>query len=287
MEDLGEERSRHRLRAAPIVWLFAATAVGGLCLAMLHPVAAAVALAPLGLLVWLLINRGRDRLTVYTDGFAFRHRGKVWRCRWDDVDRVEFQLGDDRRARIQSVTRRDRERVTFGRFMGGLDVLYHAHLTKGGRVTPAVPARNDAGIGALLSTHGARRSRGCLPAVFVAGFLVLVALALVYVSADARDVWIAVGCTAAALGFVALLLWLALADRNDELRIHEHGFAYRRRGTVQECRWDEIADYEQLRSRLVAVMREDGTWISLSSDVPAVEEFVTPHVRITQDLSPP
>jgi hypothetical protein len=292
MKDVGEELSRHRLRPVPVALLVAATAVGACCLAALKPIAASLALIPFGALVWLLATRGRDRLTVHVDGFALRRRGKVWRCRWDDVDRVDIRLGDDRRARIHEVTRRDGERIAFARLMGGLDVLYYAYVTRGGRIAPAVATRTGDGIGELLSTHRAERPRGYLPAAVLAGFLLLLALALLYFSldvpdVDAHDVWASVGCTAAALGFAALLAWLALADRHDELRIHEHGFAYRHRGVVHECPWDALADYRMRHGSVTAVMRDDGTWIPLSSGVPGVREFVAPRVRVAQDHSAP
>jgi hypothetical protein len=292
MGDLGDELSQHRLRLAPVAGRFAATVAGVCCLAALHPVAAALALVPLGLLVWMLVTRGRDRLTVYRDGFALRHRGKVRRCRWDDIDEVDIQPGDDRRGRIRAVTGRDGERIAFAGLMGGLDVLYYAYVTEGGRITPAAAVRSGGGIGTLLSTHGAARARGYLPAIILGGVLLLFALVMVYLSLavpgiDAHDVWVAVGCTATALWFVALLLWLALADRGDELRVHEHGFAYRRRGVVQECRWDEIVDYERRRGNLTGVKKDDGTWISLSFNVPGVRQYVAPRVRTTINPHPP
>ena len=155
-----------------------------------------------------------------------------------------------------------------------------------------MPTRTDDGIGGLLSTHVAEKPRGYLPAAFLAGFLLLLALALLFFSldvpdVDAHDVLTSVGCVAAALGFAMLLLWLARADRDDELRIHEHGFAYRRRGVVHECPWDALANYRMRHGSVTAVMRDDGVWIPLSSSVPAVREFVAPRVRIAQDHSAP
>jgi hypothetical protein len=292
MVDLGEELSRHRLRPVPFAGLLAATAVGAFCLAALRPAAAALALIPLGALVWLLVTRGRDRLTVHRDGFALRHRGKVRSCRWTDVHQADIRLGGDRRGRLHAVTTPDGERLVFAPFMGGLDALYYAYVTQGGRTVPVAPTGSADGIGALLSTHDAEKSRGYLPAAFLAGFLLLIALALLYFSldvpdVDAHDVWASVGCTAAALGFAALLLWLALADRDDQLRIHRHGFAYRHRGVVRECRWDQLADYRIRHGAVTAVMKDDGTWISLSSSVPAVRQYVAPRVRVKQDPTPP
>jgi hypothetical protein len=106
-------------------------------------------------------------------------------------------------------------------------------------------------------------------------------------SMTSSDLTYATACLVAALGFAALLLWLAFADRGDELRIHEHGFAYRHRGTVLECRWDEIANYQTRRGEIWAVMRRDGTWIHLSRYIPEVRSYVGPHLRVAQDLSPP
>jgi hypothetical protein len=292
MVDLGAELSRHRLRPGAFAGLAAAVAVGAACLAAVHPLAALLALVPLGFLLFLLVTRGGDRLTVHRDGFALRHRGAVRSFAWADVEPHDVRLGSDRRPRLRSFTTRDGERIAFAPLMGGLDVLHHAYLTEGGRTPPPEPARSTAGIGVLRSTHGAPASGGYGPAMFVAGTLLLFALALLYFTLDtphpdAHDVAAGAGCTAAALGFGALLLWLALADRHDELRLHEHGFAYRHRGTVQECRWDEIANYRRNRRGITGVMRDDGTWINLSPELPAVREHVTPRVRVKPDNSPP
>jgi hypothetical protein len=97
---------------------------------------------------------------------------------------------------------------------------------------------------------------------------------------DPGDIAKASGCVAAALAFAALLLWVVLGDRDDELRLHEDGFAYRHRRSVQECRWDEIADFGyHRRGGLARVMRLDGTWISMSSSLPEVQQLVAPRVR--------
>jgi hypothetical protein len=271
------------------VGLFAATVVGACYLAMLHPLAAALALIPLGLLVWMVVSRARDLLTVHRDGFAFRHRGRVRRCRWDDIDQTGIRLGRDRRGRIRDV-KVGRETISFGRWMGGLDVLYYGYATEGGRKPLDVPQPEGVGIGALVSTYSVRTS--WVPAAIFGSVFVLIAAVLFYGTLrlsdpTAQDFSYAIGCLAAALGLLAMLLWLALHDRGDELRIHEQGFAYRHRGTVQECRWDEIADYHQRHLDIRAVMRRDGTWIALSTRLPGVREHLRPHLRIAQDPSPP
>jgi hypothetical protein len=290
-EDLGEELSRHRLRLAPILGVLAATAVSAFCLATLHPVAAGLALIPLGFLVRHVVSRGRDVLTVHRGGFTLRHRGRLHRCHWDDIEGADIRLGDDRRGQLREVTAHG-ERIVFGRWMGGLDVLYYAYASKGGREPLDVPQSAGGGIGALVSTHRSRGALGWLPGLFIAGFLLLVAVVLFVFTlenstSNAQDFSYAVVCLAGSAGFLALLLWIAFGDRRDELRIHEHGFAYRHRGTVQECRWDEIADYDQRRAEIWAVMRQDGTWIQLSREIPAVHEYIGQRVRITQDPSPP
>jgi hypothetical protein len=290
-KDPGEELSRHRLRIAPLVAMFVATVVGAFCLALLHPVVAALALIPLGLLVWMVVRRAGDVLTVHRDGFTFRHRGKTQQCRWDDIDQADIRLGGDRRGRIREV-KKGSKTISFGAWMGGLDVLYYAYATEGGRKQLDGPQPTGEGIGAVVSTHGATTRRGWVPSAIFGGVFVLIAAVLLYGTLSlsrptAQDLTYAIGCMAAALGLLALLLWLALQDRGDELRIHEHGFAYRHRGTVQDCRWDEIVNYEQRRLVIRAVMRQDGTWISLSANVPDTQTLIRPHLRIAQDTSPP
>src|SRR6185436_3778018 len=108
-------------------------------------------------------------LVVHRNGFTFRHRGEVHRCLWDDIDRADIRLGDDRRGRLREVTAGG-ERISFGRWTGGLDVLYYAFATEGGREPLEEPPPSADGIGALVSTHRPKGAWGWLPALFIAGF---------------------------------------------------------------------------------------------------------------------
>jgi hypothetical protein len=292
--DLGEELSRHRVRPGLIGLFVVACAVAAFCLAVVHPVGALLALGPLGWLGRELAIRGADRLTVHRKGFALRHRGRTRACRWQDIAATDVRLGWDRRPRLRAVTRRDGERIVFGPLMGGLAVLHYRFRTRGGRDVPAPPVAHPEGIGALLDVHPAEPRPGSLWAGwFIAGALLCFALFLLYVTIDvpdrdASDIAFAAACTAAGLGGVGGIAFLAFGDRHDELRRHEHGFAYRRRGVVRSCRWDEIVDFQRSRQgAITSVRRADGTWISLSGDVPAVERFVKPRAVRRPDHSPP
>ncbi|MFD0745841.1 hypothetical protein ACFQ1L_31435 [Phytohabitans flavus] len=286
MAELGEELSRHRLRFGVLALLLAATAVGALCLSVIHNWVAAVALVPVGLVGWQVVTRGRDLLVVYRDGFTLRHWGKVSACRWGEIRSADVRMGMDRRLRLHAVTTTRRgEQIAFGRFMGGLDALYRAHQTRGGRDAPLEYTPGGDGIGALLATYHVPRSRGDLTILLLPGFLLLIAVFLVCAAVgvpdrDPKDIAISLGCVTAALAFGALLLWVVRGDRDDELRIHEDGFAYRHKQSVQECRWDEIADFQHhRRGGLASVMKLDGTWISLSASLPEVQQLVLPRVR--------
>ncbi|WP_432842045.1 hypothetical protein [Dactylosporangium sp. CA-092794] len=285
MGELGDELSRHRLRFGLLALLVVATAVGALCLSVIHNWLAAVTLVPVGLVGWLVVTRGRDLLVVYRDGFTLRHRGKVSACRWGQIRSADVRMGTDRRLRVHAVTTRGGERIAFGRFMGGLDALHRAYQTRGGRDLPVEYTPGGDGIGAPVATYHVRRSRWDLTVLLLPGFLLLIAVFLVYAAIgvpdrDPGDIAGALGCVTAALAFGALLLWVVRGDRDDELRIHEEGFAYRHRRSVLECRWDEIADFQyHRRGGLASVMKLDGTWISLSSSLPEVQQFVAPRVR--------
>src|SRR5690349_8914772 len=100
MVKLGAELSRHRLRAGAFAGLVAAVAAGAACLAVVHPLAALLAVVPLGFLLHLLVTRGGDRLTVHRDGFTLRHRGAVRSFAWADVEPDDVRLGGDRRPRM-------------------------------------------------------------------------------------------------------------------------------------------------------------------------------------------
>lgn len=285
MAELGDELSRHRMRFGLFAVLMAAIAAGALCLAAAQPWLAAVMLAPFGLFGWMFAARWRDLLIVYRDGFTLRHRGKVSACRWGDIRSADVQMGSDRRLRLHGVTMRRGGPITFGRFMGGLDALHRAYQTRGGRDQPVEYAPGGDGIGAPLATYHVQRRRSELMILLLPGFLLLFAVFLVCAAIgvpdrDAGDIAIALGCVTAALAFGALLLWVVRADRDDELRIHEEGFAYRHGRSEQECRWDEIADFQyHRRGGLASVMKLDGRWISMSSSMPEVQQLVAPHAR--------
>ncbi|BCB89673.1 hypothetical protein [Phytohabitans suffuscus] len=285
MGELGDELSRHRLRFGSLALLVVATAAGAFCLSVVHNWVAVAMLVPVALVGWLVVTRGRDLLVVYRDGFTLRHRGRVRACRWGEIRSADVRMSWDRRLRVHAVTTRGGERIAFGRFMGGLDALHRANQTRGGRDQVVEYAPGGDGIGAPLATYRVRRRRWDLMALLLPGFLLLVAVFLVYAvlavpDRDPGDIAIAIGCVTAALAFGALLLWVVRGDRDDELRIHEEGFAYRHRRSVWECRWDEIADFQHdRRGDLASVMKLDGTWISLSSSLPEVQQFVAPRVQ--------
>ncbi|GAA1869189.1 hypothetical protein [Asanoa iriomotensis] len=284
MGELGGELSRHRLRLGLLAALVAAAAVGVLCLALLSTWLFVVAVLPVGLVGWLVVTRGRDQLVVYRDGFTFRHAGRVRACRWGDIQSFDAQMGSDRRMRVYAVTTRRGEQIAFSRFMGGLDALHRAYETRGGRDPAPGYAPAGEGIGALLTAYPMRNRRSELLILLIPGFLLLIAVFLLFgalsMDRDPQDIATALGCVTVASAFVALMLWVARGDRDDELRIHQDGFAYRHRRVVQECRWDEIADFQyHRRGGLHSVMKLDGTWISLSSRMPEVQELVAPRVR--------
>jgi len=284
MSELGGELSRHRLRFGLVSALVAVAAVGVLCLSTLHTWLLVVAAVPVGLVGWLIVTRGRDLLVVHRDGFTFRHGGTVRACRWSEIRSADLRMGSDRRMRVHAVTTRRGEQIAFGRFMGGLDALHRAYETRGGRDPAVVYAPAGDGIGALLAVYPMRNRRSELLILSLPAFLLLIAVFLLFgalsMDRDPQDVATGLGCVTAALAFGALMLWVARGDRDDELRIHQDGFAYRHARKVQECRWDEIVDFQHRRGTgLGSVMKVDGTWISLSSRMPEVQELIAPRVR--------